>query len=116
MKHCELQFVCGKTWDSLTPTQSQMARYCGDCKKAVFMVKTESQLMISSKLGRCVGIADDNNFIGVIGEPEDGYDWMEPAYYLNIVIRLNKQPNVARLEQLRLFFPTLFDCAKNEKN
>ena len=117
MKHCELRFVCGKEWDNLALTEVAQARYCTDCRKAVFMVKTKPQLLVASALGRCVGIADDNDFIGVIGDPGsiDGFDWMEAGYFEEVTIKLSETPSSERLEQLRLLFPKLFDYAESEK-
>ena len=117
MGPCDLQFVCGKRWEGLTPIEAASARYCGECRKAVFQVKTKSQLLVSSALGRCVGIADDNDFIGVIGDPGSlgGFDWMEAGYFEGVAVRLAMQPDPARVDQLRLLFPKLFDGGLNEE-
>lgn len=110
MTLCQLHFVCGKAWDDLKPINVEQARYCNDCQKAVFMVKTLPELNLASALGRCVGIADDNNFIGVIGEPEGGgFNWMEPGFFEGLTVRLSTPPTPGRLQQLRLLFPKLFD-------
>jgi hypothetical protein len=116
MKACDLQFVCGKQWGQLEPTALANARYCGDCRKAVFMVKTRHQLHVASALGRCVGIADDNDFIGVIGDPValGEFDWMEDDYFENAVVNLAMFPTPDRVAQLRMLFPKLFDGDKNE--
>lgn len=117
MGPCDLQFVCGKRWGDLAPIEAASARYCGDCRKAVFQVKTKSQLLTSSALGRCVGIADDNDFSGVIGDPGDlgGFDWMEADYFQGIAVRLAIKPSSSRVDQLRLLFPKLFDDGLNEQ-
>ena len=94
MTLCQLKFVCGKSWGDLDHIDTEQARYCNDCQKAVFMVKTLPQLNLASALGRCIGIADDNNFIGVIGEPEGGgFNWMEPGYFEGVSVRLSVQPS-----------------------
>ncbi|SDE34779.1 hypothetical protein SAMN05192589_115101 [Paracidovorax valerianellae] len=49
------------------------------------MVKTRDALVLASALGRCVGIADDNDFIGDIGEPS--FDWMEPGFFEGLSLR-----------------------------
>lgn len=116
MTLCQLQFVCGKAWDDLKPLNVEQARYCNDCQKAVFMAKTLPELHLASALGRCVGIADDNNFIGVIGEPEGGgFNWMEPGFFEGLTVRLSTPPSAGRLEQLRLLFPKLFDGGTTEQ-
>lgn len=117
MKPCDLQFVCGKAWEGLAPIALSAARYCGDCRKAVFIVKTKPQLLVASALGRCVGIADDNDFVGVIGDPGSlgGFDWMEPGYFEGVSVTLKGSLSADRLAQLRLTFPKLFDHAKNEE-
>ena len=80
------------------------------------MAKTLPELHLASALGRCVGIADDNNFIGVIGEPEGGgFNWMEPGFFEGLTVRLSTPPSAGRLEQLRLLFPKLFDGGTTEQ-
>lgn len=116
MKACDLQFVCGKQWGQLEPTAVTSARYCGDCRKAVFMVKTKHQLHVASALGRCVGIADDNDFIGVIGDPValGDFEWMEEGYFEGVTVILAIEPAPDRIALLRMIFPKLFDGGKNE--
>jgi len=113
MKICELQFSCTQRWDDLDATDNASARYCSQCRKAVFMVKTKDALNLASALGRCVGIADDNDFIGVIGEAK--FDWMEPGFFEGVSIKLAKPVDESRLASLRLQFPKLFDDGPTEQ-
>jgi hypothetical protein len=87
MKKCELTFVCGKKWDELQDTERATVKYCEDCSKKVFVVKTRKQFSLAVGLGRCVGIADDNNFIGVIGDTAGSMDWMESDSFLRGLAR-----------------------------
>ena len=112
MTICELQFRCDKRWEELAPTANASARYCDDCQKAVFMVKTQDAFALAVALGRCVGIADDNDFIGVIGEPS--FEWMEPGFFEGLSLRAIKPISASRLPGLRLLFPQVFDRGPSE--
>jgi hypothetical protein len=111
MKLCKLQFACDKKWEQLLPTKTPSARYCDDCHKAVFMVKTEHEFRLASALKRCVGIADDNDFIGLIGDPAapGGMDWMEYDQSIPVSVALVGSISEARILELRLVYPRLFD-------
>jgi hypothetical protein len=112
MLKCEMSFVCDKKWTDLTATEFDATRFCGDCKQNVFIVKTELQFLIARAFKRCVAIADDNNFIGVIGQTS-AFDWMEQEVK-EISVSLSKPIDAARRMQLRLLFPAIFDNADNE--
>ncbi|NWK47568.1 hypothetical protein [Ralstonia pickettii] len=80
------------------------------------MAKTLPEFHLASALGRCVGIADDNDFIGVIGEPEGGgFDWMEPGFFEGLTVQLSVPPSQERLQRLRFLFPKLFDGSATEQ-
>lgn len=113
MEPCQLQFVCGKRWTDLSAIPLSGARFCGDCKQAVFLVKTSAQLSLASAVGRCVGIADDNDFVGVIGDPGalGSFDWMEPGYYDEVELRYEGRPGEAQLQTLRLLLPSAMNDA-----
>jgi hypothetical protein len=116
MKPCDLQFVCDQNWDDLEPIAASSARYCCNCCKAVFQIRTPTELLVSSTLGRCVGIADDNDFVGVIGEPtgSNQLDWMAAGFAKEVTLKLVRRPTEPRLVILRLLFPRLFDRGANE--
>lgn len=116
MKPCTLQFVCGKEWEQLDATRIPRARYCGECRRAVFMVKKKHDLLLASAMGRCVGIADDNDFVGVIGDPGSigGFDWMEDGFFEGVSIGLASPLSDERRAELRLLYPKLFDGGENE--
>lgn len=115
MKKCDVVFVCGKQWSALEETSRSDARYCDDCGRDVFMVKTASEAAVASALKRCVGIADDNDFVGLVGEPGPaGLDWME-AVPRDVEVTLSQTLNDERLLQLRREFPAIFDGSRNER-
>lgn len=103
MTHCHLSFVCGKKWDDLAATPEVSARFCDECGKNVFNVKTKAQLAAATVLRRCVAIADDNDFIGVIGE--SAFDWLEPEYLHDVLIGTAHSISAPRADLLRRFSP-----------
>ncbi|MEI6706342.1 MAG: hypothetical protein WCK96_04300 [Methylococcales bacterium] len=42
-------------------------RYCDDCHKQIFVVKTEAEFLAASALQHCVAISDSNGFIERVG-------------------------------------------------
>jgi hypothetical protein len=112
MLKCEMSFVCDKKWTDLAATDFDATRFCGDCKQNVFIVKTELQFLIARAFKRCVAIADDNNFIAVIGQTS-ALDWMEQEVK-EISVSLSRPIDADRRMQLRLLFPAIFDNAENE--
>ena len=116
MSPCKLSFRCDKSWETLAPTASVEARFCSDCEKAVFMVKTRYAHGMAGALGRCVGIADDNDFVFFVGEPEGNWDWLEqPDYYKRVLVKASQPIHESRLKILRLLFPKIFDCGTTER-
>ncbi|WP_338846309.1 hypothetical protein V8J88_21435 [Massilia sp. W12] len=113
MTHCHLSFVCGKKWDDLAATPEASARYCNDCGKNVFKIKTEAQLSVATALRRCVAIADDNDFISAIGEST--FEWLEPGYLHDVLVGTAHPLSAPRADLLRRFFPMIFDAGPNER-
>ncbi len=81
---------CSKLWDDLIQTGDSSTRYCMDCKKNVYLVTSEKELIIRKYLEQCVAINTyefnlnkdiDKNFkachIKFIGESEISYFWRE---------------------------------------
>src|SRR6476469_6362780 len=71
---CDLTFVCRERWEKLATTGSADVRYCPNCDKGVFKVRTRAQLELASQVGRCAALTDDNEIVGWIGESD--FDWM----------------------------------------
>ena len=53
---CEMQVVCNKKWEQLSPTDESGIKFCGDCKKLVFYTETAAELNLAAKRGLCVYI------------------------------------------------------------
>ena len=78
------------------------------------MVKTRYALGMAGAVGRCVGIADDNDFVGFIGEPEGYWDCLEQGYYKRVSVKASQPIQESRLKILRLLFPKIFDGGTTE--
>lgn len=53
---CQMQLVCNKEWEQLSPTDESGIKFCGDCKKLVFYTQTAAELNLAAKRGLCVYI------------------------------------------------------------
>jgi catechol 2,3-dioxygenase-like lactoylglutathione lyase family enzyme len=53
---------CTKPWDTLEETSTPGVRYCGDCRKNVFLVDTAGEVREAGLLDRCVAISDDSAY------------------------------------------------------
>ncbi len=104
---CDLRTLCQRKWEQLAPTANERVRYCGNCTKAVFALRTFAELSVASAVGRCVAFADDNDIIGVIGEPEGSWDWMEDASE-TVKVRFDPIFPAELTEHMRLAFPLVF--------
>ena len=106
---CDLTFVCRQTWETLGKTETSGARYCKQCDKCVFPVRTRVELEMASAIGRCVALTDDNEIVGWIGE--SNVDWMAEESE-TVAIRSDYPLDADMLSQLHLAFPKLIGLAK----
>jgi hypothetical protein len=51
-----MEFTCPLRWELLDITGSDTERFCNNCNKTVYAVKTAKQLEESIAVGRCVAI------------------------------------------------------------
>ncbi len=51
---CEVQVLCGKSWEELDATEENGIRFCGECKKLVFYAKNPTELKIAAQRNLCV--------------------------------------------------------------
>ena len=68
---------------------------------------------MATALRRCVAIADDNDFIGAIGEST--FEWMEPGYFHDVLVGTSSPMSAHRADLLRRLFPTILDGGPNER-
>jgi hypothetical protein len=106
-KKCDLKFFCPKKWDELSSTDNLATRFCNNCQKTVFPIRTHDERELASALGRCVALTIDNTIVGWIGEPQGGMDWMEEETE-TIQIRANGAIGADLLDRIRLSFPLVF--------
>jgi hypothetical protein len=85
VRNCPSAFKCEKTWDELSPAESAGVRatgirYCGDCRKNVYLCETIAEICAATKEGKCVAVmaatvadpaADAEDFLGYV---ENGGD------------------------------------------
>lgn len=55
MIKCNLSFICPKTWNELTRTESNKTRYCDSCSQQVHWVDTQEDFDRAAAEGKCVG-------------------------------------------------------------
>ena len=109
---CNLSIICQKKWHELAPTGDAEIRFCTHCAKNVFVLRTHAELDVAAAVGRCVALADGNDIVGWIGEPEGTWDWIEepstPAK-----IRCNGPVTAEMVARLQLAFPRVFGAGVN---
>ncbi len=100
--------MCRKSWDSLADTDSLHVRYCANCDKGVFKVRTRAELALASQMGRCVALTDDNKIVRWIGKSRVAP--MEEALE-TVAIRTHSPLDASTQRRLRLAFPKVTDIA-----
>jgi hypothetical protein len=104
---CDLRTRCEKKWEELAKTDDDLVRYCEHCDKNVFALRTREELSVASAVGRCVALANDNNILGWVGEPEGEWDWMEDETE-SIRVRFVGPVSAGVTKQFRSAFPRAF--------
>lgn len=52
--YCVMEYVCPKTWESLSLTARDDVRFCGHCSKKVYLCASQEEVDSAAELGRCV--------------------------------------------------------------
>lgn len=50
----EFRFVCPKTWERLTPTDSIDVRHCDQCQQQVYYCVTDEETIAHARAGHCI--------------------------------------------------------------
>ena len=53
---CTFDFECDKQWDELETQIASNIKFCKQCKKEVYLCKTQEELDHARSLGRCISI------------------------------------------------------------
>jgi hypothetical protein len=53
---CTFEFKCDKQWDDLETQIASNIKFCTQCKKDVYLCKTQEELDHARSLGRCISI------------------------------------------------------------
>jgi hypothetical protein len=72
ISNCPLKFVCSKKWSDLRPeTDDSGRRFCTDCKKPVYLCRTEEDFDKRRHAGECVALAQSDEWkpIELLGLP-----------------------------------------------
>ena len=60
IKNCKFAFQCNKKWDDLVLAWTwTKVRYCGNCRRAVYLCQTDEELALALKQGHCVAVPAD---------------------------------------------------------
>ena len=101
-RKCDLSLVCRESWDKLAATENASLRYCPNCDKGVFKVRTRTELEFASQLGRCAALTDDNEIIRWIGKST--FDSMEEQS-TTVSVRTLSPLHESIEKRLRIAFP-----------
>jgi hypothetical protein len=74
LKNELFQEPCPKRWDDLIGVPFDKVKFCSECKKNVYLVKTREELIKRSKAGQCVSIdlSSFEKFFNEYGSKEFG--------------------------------------------
>jgi hypothetical protein len=53
---CTFEFKCDKQWDDLETLVASNIKFCQQCRKDVYLCKTQEELDHARSLGRCISI------------------------------------------------------------
>ena len=59
--YCAMEFVCPKTWESLTVTARDDVRFCDHCSKKVYLCASQEEVDSAAELGKCVAFDSDQD-------------------------------------------------------
>ena len=57
---CELKFSCPMEWSELDRTNNDSVKFCQECEKNVYRVRTREETIIRAKQGQCVAYIPDD--------------------------------------------------------
>lgn len=52
--YCVMEYVCPKTWESLTVTNRDDVRFCNHCSKKVYLCASQEEVDSAAELRKCV--------------------------------------------------------------
>ena len=58
---CELKFSCPMEWGELDRTNNDSVKFCQECEKNVYRVRTREETIIQAKQGQCVAYIPDDS-------------------------------------------------------
>ncbi len=52
--YCVIEYVCPKTWESLSVTARDDVKFCDHCSKKVYLCASQEEVDSAAELGKCV--------------------------------------------------------------
>ncbi len=53
---CRFKFICPRQWQKLEPTMEQDVRYCLECRRDVYLARTDEAITQHQALGHCIAV------------------------------------------------------------
>ncbi len=103
-------FRCPKSWENLKSTVNQNVKFCDECKKNVFLCKTDEDVEYHSERLNCVFLLPEN-------EEEFQWEYMGkylPAEYKGATMKIILQPIYSLEKDQVKFLVRAFELGKFE--
>ena len=89
IRNCVFGFRCSQNWDAMQETSRDGVRFCKECAKDVYWVKSKENLLEAIALNRCVAIEvpkdlesppkqKSEKILGMLTSYEESYGEPEP--------------------------------------
>ena len=75
IRNCKFRFRCTRQWQLLDETEAPSIRFCGECRKKVYLCETDVELIEALQQNRCVAMFDesDTEYPTLLGDVELPY-------------------------------------------
>ncbi|WP_462137562.1 hypothetical protein [Candidatus Mycalebacterium sp.] len=75
IENCEFAFKCPLLWESLSETEDEKIRFCGECKRNVYICENDEELTKHAQRGDCVAVIKEQRLV---------YGGLEEVDYSNL--------------------------------
>jgi hypothetical protein len=81
IRNCSFGFKCNQKWSSLLKRKEKNIKYCNECEKEVYLIKTNEELSHAIKFNHCVAIKVRHDEIPQAKKPDITVGMLSPTNY-----------------------------------
>jgi hypothetical protein len=112
---CEFTFQCNKRWQDLTTIGHDKNRFCGECRRAVRLCRTEVEKDLNAAIGRCVAYKPKPILQPMIGRPMGYQGFIYDIPEANVYLLPGQALSDRQREEIVLLFPEEQQAAKGRE-